>query len=61
MEPPKHRYVQLLPQDKKEKKSMMKALKHPIRPYPKNATNYNTEVVMHETNYVPPVGDENYW
>ena len=61
MEPPKHRYVQLLPQDKKERKALMKALKHPIKPYPKSATDFNTEVVRHETNYVAPEGAENYW
>ena len=35
-EPPKHRYIQILAQNKKEKKDLMKRLKHEIRPYPKD-------------------------
>jgi hypothetical protein len=48
-EPPKHRYIQILAQDKKEKKDLIKRLKHEILPYPKNAADYNTDVVRHDT------------
>ena len=60
-EPPKHRYVQILAQDKKEKKDLMKRLKHEIRPYPKDTASYNTEVVHHLTTYEVPEGTENFW
>ena len=60
-EPPKHRYVQLLAQDKKEKKDLIKRLKHEIRPYPKDTASYNTEVVHHLTTYETPEGTENFW
>jgi len=60
-EPPKHRYIQLLPQSKKEKKHLMGSLKHPIRPYPKDASEYNTEVVTHTT-YAPEESNAiNFW
>jgi hypothetical protein len=61
MEPPKHRYIQILAQDKKEKKQLMKALKHEIKPYPKNSVDFNTEVVHHLTTYEVPEGTENFW
>lgn len=48
-EPPKHRYIQIIAQDKKEKKDLIKRLKHPIKPYPKSVAAYNTDVVRHET------------
>jgi hypothetical protein len=60
-EPPKHRYVQILAQDKKEKKDLMKRLKHEIRPYPKDTASYNTDVVHHLTTYEAPEGAENFW
>ena len=60
-EPPKHRYVQILAQDKKEKKDLMKRLKHEIRPYPKDTASYNTEVVHHLTTYEAPEGAANFW
>ena len=60
-EPPKHRYVQILAQNKKEKKDLMKQLKHEIKPYPKDTASYNTEVVHHLTTYEAPEGTANFW
>jgi hypothetical protein len=34
-EPRKHRYVYILTKDKKEKKALLKSLKHEVFPYPK--------------------------
>jgi hypothetical protein len=34
-EPRKHRYVYILTKDKKEKKALLKSLKHEVLPYPK--------------------------
>jgi hypothetical protein len=48
-EPPKHRYIQILAQNKKEKRDLMKRLKHPILPYPKNASDFNTDIIRHDT------------
>lgn len=48
-EPPKHRYVQIIGADKKEKKELTKRLKHAIMPYPKNTREYNKGVVEHTT------------
>ena len=60
-EPPKHRYIQILAQNKKEKKDLMKRLKHPILPYPKELNDYNTEIV-HHTTYAPEESNEiNFW
>jgi hypothetical protein len=50
-----------LAQDKKEKKQLMKALKHEIKPYPKNSVDFNTEVVHHLTTYEAPEGTANFW
>jgi hypothetical protein len=60
MEPPKHRYIQLLPQNKKEKKDLIKQLKHEIKPYPKNTDDFNTEIVNHKTTYVAE-NTESFW
>ena len=60
-EPPKHRYIQILAQSKKEKKNLMKSLKHEIRPYPKNLNDYNIEIVNHTT-YTPEESNViNFW
>ena len=60
-EPPKHRYIQLIPQSKKEKKDLMKRLKHEIKPYPKSARDYNTDVIRHDA-YPPEESNEiNFW
>ena len=48
-EPPKHRYIQILAQDKKEKKDLIKRLKHEIRPYPKDTREYNKGIEHHTT------------
>jgi hypothetical protein len=49
LEPPKHRYVQIIAQDKREKKDLMKRLKHEIVPYPKNVHDYEADIQYHET------------
>jgi len=49
MESPKHRYIQLISQNKKEKRELMKKLKHKIYPYPKNASDFNKEITTHTT------------
>jgi len=48
-EPPKHRYIQILAQDKKEKKDLIKRLKHEIKPYPKDTREYNKGITHHTT------------
>jgi hypothetical protein len=48
-EPPKHRYIQILAKDKKEKRNLISRLKHPIQSYPKNASDFNTDVIQHDT------------
>jgi hypothetical protein len=60
MESPKHRYIQLLPQNKKEKRELMKSLKHEIRPYPKDASDFINVVEEHQTTYVA-TESENFW
>jgi hypothetical protein len=48
-EPPKHRYIQIIGADKKDKKDLIKRLKHEVRPYPKNTREYNRGVEVHTT------------
>lgn len=48
-EPPKHRYIQIIGEDKKEKKDLKKRLKHEIRPYPKNTQEFNKAIQHHTT------------
>jgi hypothetical protein len=48
-EPPKHRYVQIIVGDKKEKRELHKTLKHAVREYPKNSREFNKEIEHHET------------
>ncbi len=60
-EPPKHRYIQLIPQDKREKKDLMKRLKHPIREYPKNAREYNKGIEHHTTIEPSTEIAKNFW
>jgi hypothetical protein len=48
-EPPKHRYIQIIGADKKDKKDLIKRLKHEVKPYPKNAREYNKGVQNHTT------------
>lgn len=60
-EPPKHRYIQILAKNKKERKDLISRLKHDIQPYPTKASDYNTEVVHHLT-YPPEESIEtNFW
>ena len=51
-EPPKHRYIQIIGEDKKEKKDLKKRLKHEISPYPKNTQEFN-EAIQHHTTIEP--------
>lgn len=60
-EPPKHRYIQILAQDKKEKKDLMRRLKHEIRPYPKDASEYNTDVIHWDTHPPEDAIEQKYW
>jgi hypothetical protein len=48
-EPPKHRYIQVIVGDKKEKKAILKSLKHEVRDYPKNAKEFNKDIENHTT------------
>ena len=48
-EPPKHRYIQIVVGDKKEKRELFKGLKHAVREYPKNTREFNKEVETHLT------------
>jgi hypothetical protein len=60
-EPPKHRYIQIIANSKKEKKDLHKRLKHETKPYPKTASDYNTDIV-HHTTYAPEESNEiNFW
>lgn len=57
----KHRYIQILPQNKKEKRDLIKRLKHPILPYPKDTSDYNTDVVRHDTYPAEDSIKTNFW
>jgi len=60
-EPPKHRYLQIITADKKEKKAIMKSFKHEIRPYPKDARAYNKDI-QHWTTIAPETEiDTKFW
>jgi hypothetical protein len=48
-EPPKHRYIQIVVGDKKEKRELLKTLKHAVREYPKNSREFNKDIERHET------------
>jgi hypothetical protein len=48
-EPPKHRYIQIVVADKKEKRELLKGLKHAVREYPKNSREFNKDVECHQT------------
>lgn len=49
-EPDKHRYIQILARNKKEKRDLIKRLKHKEYPYPKSAEDY-IEIVEHHLTY----------
>ena len=48
-EAPKHRYIQILGQNKSEKKKLSKMIKHKISPYPKNAEEFLSPIENHKT------------
>jgi len=57
----KHRYFQVLGQDKTEKKALLKTMKYPPKPYPKSAREYAPEVTRYET-YEPDKSNEvKFW
>ena len=57
----KHRYIQVLGEDKKEKKDLIKKLKHPTLPYPKSAEDYNNQIQCIDT--IPPENniEKSFW
>ena len=60
-EPPKHRYLQIVTADKKEKKAIMKTFKHEIRPYPKDTRAFNKDIQMWETIAPESEIDTKFW
>ena len=57
----KHRYIQILAQNKKERKQLISKMKHPVKPYPKDAVAYEGEVLNFKT-YEPEKSNEvKYW
>lgn len=48
-EPDKHRYIQILSENKREKRDLMKRLKHKLKPYPSNAAEYIPGIEHHYT------------
>ena len=54
-EAPKHRYLQIITSDKKEKKAILKSLKHKIREYQKDTRQFNKEIQHYIT--IPPEND----
>jgi hypothetical protein len=48
-EPPKHRYIQVLGADKKEKRELLKTLKHDPKNYPKDTREFNKDIEIHTT------------
>lgn len=57
----KHRYIQILASNKKERKDLFSRLKHPVLPYPKNAEDFLSNIEHHFT--YPPEDDikTNFW
>jgi hypothetical protein len=59
--PDKHRYIQILAQDKREKRDLMKRLKQKEYPYPKSIADYDYPLQHHIT-YPPEDGfDVKFW
>lgn len=59
--PDKHRYIQILAQDKREKKDLIKRLKQKEYPYPKSVADYDYPIEHHLT-YSPDDGfDVKFW
>lgn len=54
-EPDKHRYIQLLAQNKREKKDLLKRMKQKEYPYPKSAAEYDYPIEHHLA--YPPEND----
>lgn len=61
MEPPKHRYIQILAQSKAEKKNLHKRLKHDIYPYPKDVDKFMPDIEHHLTYSPDSDFKQNYW
>lgn len=57
---PKHRYIQILGQTKRENKMLRKNLKHHLSEYPKNADDFVPPIENHKTNYVTE-NTESFW
>ena len=55
----KHRYIQVLGENKSEKRKLTKQLKHKVSPYPKDASEFLSEVVHHET--YEPENQVSFW
>ena len=59
--PDKHRYIQLLPQNKKEKKDLLSRMKQKEYGYPKSIADYDWPIEHHPT-YPPEESNEiNFW
>jgi hypothetical protein len=56
----KHRYIQILASDKRERKELLKKLKHKIYPYPKNAEAFIPDIEHHMT-YDPGEAGADFW
>ena len=57
----KHRYIQILGQNRTERNELLSNLKHKSKPYPKSVREYEPEVVEYET-YKPDTTNKiNYW
>jgi hypothetical protein len=60
-EPPKHRYIQIVVGDKKEKRELLKTLKHAVREYPKNSREFNKEIENHLTTSPDTEATTKFW
>lgn len=58
-ESPKHRYIQVLGQNKSEKRKLTKRLKHKTSPYPKNPEEFLAPIERHET--YEPENQVSFW
>lgn len=58
-EAPKHRYIQILGQNKSEKRKLSKMLKHKTSPYPKDPEEFLPPIEKHET--YKPENVVNFW
>lgn len=61
MESPKLRYVYLLAQNKRERKRLLKSLKHPQLPYPNEHDQFETDVQEIETIKPESYSKSNFW